>query len=97
MPTLRRFAKLDVADELAVGLITMSTATMDRRLAAHRARMVLKGRSRTKPGWLLKDQIPIRTRAQWDAAVPGFLQIDLVGPAGEPQRPSQGQPVARAF
>ena len=55
---------------------------MDRRLAPDRAKMVLKGRSHTKPGSLLKDQVPIRTWAQWDDAVPGFVDIDLVGHEG---------------
>ncbi len=82
VPTLRRFAELDVTDEVATALVAMSPATMDRRLAADRAKMVLKGRSHTKPGSLLKDQIPIRTWAQWDDAVPGFLEIDLVGHEG---------------
>ncbi len=76
VPTLRRFAELDVTDEVAAALITMSPATMDRRLAPDRAKMVRKGRSRALPGSLLKDQIPIRTWAQWDDAVPGFLEID---------------------
>jgi hypothetical protein len=44
--------------------------------------MVLRGRSHTKPGSLLKDAIPIRTWAQWDDAVPGFVEIDLVGHEG---------------
>ena len=60
----------------------MSPATIDRRLAPDRAGMVLRGRSHTKPGSLLKDAIPIRTWAQWDDAVPGFVEIDLVGHEG---------------
>ncbi len=32
----------------------------------------------TKPGSLLKSQIPVRTWAQWDDAVPGFVEIDTV-------------------
>ncbi len=40
------------------------------------------GRSHTKPGSLLKSQIPIRSWAQWDNAVPGFVEIDLVGHEG---------------
>ena len=64
--TLRRFGELDVCDELAGALVVMSPATMDRRLAADRATMTLRGRSHTKPGSLLKDAIPIRTWAQWD-------------------------------
>ncbi|MGH7867272.1 MAG: hypothetical protein ACREP9_06460 [Candidatus Dormibacteraceae bacterium] len=30
----------------------------------------------------MKSQIPIRTWAQWDDAVPGFVEIDLVGHQG---------------
>ena len=50
VPTLRRFDELDVTDEVACELIAMSPATMDRRLAPDRAKMVAKGRSHTKPG-----------------------------------------------
>ncbi len=82
MATLRRFGELDVSDQLAGALVVMSPATMDRRLAADRAAMSLRGRSHTKPGSLLKDAIPIRTWAQWDDAVPGFVEIDLVGHEG---------------
>ncbi|MHB1166185.1 MAG: integrase catalytic domain-containing protein [Candidatus Nanopelagicales bacterium] len=82
VPTLRRFAELEVSDETAALLVAMSPATIDRRLAGARAAMALKGRSLTKPGSLLKGQIPIRTWAQWDDAVPGFVEIDLVGHEG---------------
>ena len=82
VPTLRRFEELTIADQTAAALVVMSAATMDRRLAGDRAKLALKGRSHTKPGSLLKDQIPIRTWAQWDDAVPGFVEIDLVGHEG---------------
>src|SRR6476659_11257027 len=36
----------------------------------------------TKPGSLLKSQIPVRTWADWDDARPGFVEIDLVGHDG---------------
>jgi len=80
--TLRRFGELEVSDELVGALTAMSAATMDRRLAPDRVAMRLRGRSHTKPGSLLKDAIPIRTWAQWDDAVPGFVEIDLVGHEG---------------
>jgi len=79
---LRRFGELEISDETATLLVAMSAATIDRRLAPDRAGMVLRGRSHTKPGSLLKDAIPIRTWAQWDDAVPGFVEIDLVGHEG---------------
>jgi hypothetical protein len=82
VPTLRRFEELAISDDTERALIAMSAATMDRRLAEDRAKLTLKGRSHTKPGSLLKDQIPIRTWAQWDDAVPGFVEIDLVGHEG---------------
>jgi hypothetical protein len=80
--TLRRFAELDITEECAALLVGMSAATIDRRLAPERKKHQLKGRSLTKPGSLLKSQIPIRTWAQWDDAVPGFVEIDLVGHEG---------------
>lgn len=43
---------------------------------------MLRGRSHTKPGSLLKSQIPVRTWADWNDAVPGFVEIDLVGDEG---------------
>lgn len=63
-------------------LFTISAATVDRLLAPVRRKMQIKGRSHTKPGTLLKHQIPIRTFAEWDDAQPGFLEIDLVGHDG---------------
>ena len=79
---LRRFEELDIDDATAELLCSMSAATIDRRLAEHRAKLQVRGRSHTKPGSLLKDSIPIRTWAQWDDAVPGFVEIDLVGHEG---------------
>lgn len=44
--------------------------------------MLPHGRTHTKPGSLLKSQIPMRTWAEWDDAVPGFVEIDLVAHDG---------------
>jgi Integrase core domain len=82
VPILRRDGELDLTDAEAALLVTMSAATIDRRLAVDRARLMPRGRSHTKPGSLLKSQIPIRTWADWDDAVPGFVEIDLVGHEG---------------
>jgi hypothetical protein len=79
---LRRHDELDIDEETATLLVGMSAATIDRRLAPERKKNQLKGRSRTKPGTLLKSQIPIRTWADWDDAVPGFVEIDLVSHDG---------------
>jgi len=55
-------------------LLSMSAATADRLLQAHRYTHP-RGVSTTKAGPLLKEQIPIRTYAQWDEAKPGFLEV----------------------
>ncbi|GAB3134640.1 DDE-type integrase/transposase/recombinase [Marisediminicola antarctica] len=82
VPLLRRDNELDLTDAEAALLVRMSAATIDRRLAPERAKLLSRGRSHTKPGTLLKSQIPIRTWADWDDAVPGFVEIDLVGHEG---------------
>jgi hypothetical protein len=63
-------------------LLSISAASIDRLLAPERARLAARARSGTKPGTLLKHQIPIRTFAEWDQAKPGFVEIDLVGHDG---------------
>ncbi len=63
-------------------LAQMSAATIDRLLRPERQRYQLKGRSHTRPGTLLKHQIPMRTFNEWDEQQPGFLEIDLVGHDG---------------
>lgn len=82
VPMLRTEKALDITDNQAALLMRMSASTIDRRLGAERAKMRLHRRSHTKPGSLLKSQIPIRIWAQWDDAVPGFVEIDLVGHEG---------------
>lgn len=82
VPRLRRFGELDVNDATAALLLKIAPATIDRRLKEDRAKLDPRGRSHTKPGTLLKDSIPMRTWAEWDDAVPGFVEIDLVGHEG---------------
>lgn len=81
--SLRRHGELEITDETAAALVNTSAATIDRRLAPLRAELATtRGRSLTKPGSLLKSQIPMRTWADWDNDSPGFLEIDLVGHDG---------------
>lgn len=81
--SLGRHGELDISEDTAALLVGMSAATIDRRLAPDRQALQLKkGRSLTKPGSLLKSQIPMRTWADWDDHRPGFVEIDLVGHEG---------------
>jgi hypothetical protein len=68
--------------ETRAKLLRISAATIDRLLKPERRKHELRGRSGTKPGTLLKKQIPIRTFAEWDDQRPGFAEIDLVGHDG---------------
>jgi hypothetical protein len=90
---LERAGEFDLTPEVRAQLCAMSAATIDRRLAAERARLAIKGRSGTKSGSLLKSQIPIRTWADWDDAAPGFAELDLVGhEGGDPSGDNAGDP-----
>jgi hypothetical protein len=82
LPILERFEEIALDPETRQKLLTISPATIDRLLTHERDRFKLKARSRTKPGTLLKHQIPIRTFSQWDNTIPGFVEIDLVSHDG---------------
>lgn len=62
-------------------LLSVSAATIDRLLAPTRARTRSRGLCATKPGSLLKNQIPIRTH-NWDISQPGFMEADTVAHCG---------------
>jgi hypothetical protein len=66
-------------------LLSMSAATMDRKLKPAR-RLRHRGRSTTRRGTWLKSQVPVRTFAGWDDASPGFAEIDLVAHCGDSTR-----------
>jgi transposase InsO family protein len=82
VPLLRRDGDIVLSDDEAALLVSMSPASIDRHLGPERDKLVSRGRSHTKPGTLLKSQIPIRTWADWSEDVPGFVEIDLVGHEG---------------
>lgn len=82
VPVMERFDELDLEGDIKDKLVSMSAATIDRLMKAERRKIDLKRRSGTKPGSLLKHQIPIRTFADWDEDKPGFLEIDLVAHNG---------------
>ena len=82
LPCLVRNGELRIDPEVQGKLMRISAASIDRLLAPQRKKYELKGRSGTKPGTLLKHQVPVRTFADWDDAQPGFLELDLVGHDG---------------
>ncbi len=65
-------------EETKEKLLKISPATCDRLLRAKRKSFCPLGRCMTKPGTLLKSQIPIRTWSDWSDEEPGFCEMDLV-------------------
>jgi hypothetical protein len=63
-------------------LLKISPASIDRILSPGRSQYRKRGRSTTKPGTLLRKQIPIAVN-QWDETRPGFLEADTVAHCGE--------------
>jgi len=70
-----------LSDEVESQLLSISAATIDRWLAPIRARTRPRGLCATKPGSLLRNQIPIRTH-NWDISQPGFVEADTVAHCG---------------
>lgn len=82
LAVLERFGRISLPVEVRNNLITISAATVDRLLETKR-RELSKGRSTTCAGSLLKKQIKVRTFADWDDVIPGFLEGDLVAHCGD--------------
>jgi hypothetical protein len=82
VPLLVAEGELELSEADAALLCQMSPATIDRRLRGPKVLAGRRGTSHTKPGSLLKSQIPVRTWSEWDEAAPGFCEIDLVGHEG---------------
>lgn len=69
-----------ICESVKSKLLQASSSTLDRLLKPFRAEHP-KGRCATKPGTLLKNQIPIKT-SNWDVTRPGFFEADTVAHCG---------------
>ncbi len=72
----------ELPSDVNSALLAISPATIDRLLKPVRFQYQKRGRSTTKPGTLLKKQIPIQTN-QWDETRPGFVEADTVAHCGD--------------
>ena len=72
----------ELSPEVTSALLNISPPTIDRILKPIRIHYTKRGRSTTKPGTLLRKQIPIKTN-QWDESRPGFLEADTVAHCGD--------------
>src|SRR5690606_38125744 len=70
VPNLLAHGALVAEAATVQALLSMSAATIDRRLGPARAGLRVRGTSHTRPGSMLKASIPQKTWAQWDDTVP---------------------------
>ena len=79
MPWIRKHYR--VRPEMEKQLLRMSARQMDRRLKSQKTQRRRRIYGRTKPGYLLKHHIPVKTD-RWDVTTPGFTEVDLVSHSG---------------
>lgn len=79
---LERYGHLSLSDDVRARLLAISPSTVDRLLYKIRHGVRPSGLGTTKPGTLLKGQVPIRTFSDWEDDRPGFMEADLVAHCG---------------
>ncbi|HEX3569198.1 MAG TPA: transposase family protein [Acidobacteriaceae bacterium] len=79
MPWIRK--RFGLAPTVEKELMRISPRQMDRRLQAQKRQRKRRIYGRTKPGYLLKHHIPVKTD-RWDVQSPGFTEVDLVSHSG---------------
>jgi hypothetical protein len=73
--------RLGISGQTHSQLLSISPATIDRRLKSKKRQLKNRFYGRTKPGTLLKHHIPIKTDS-WNVTTPGFAETDLVSHSG---------------
>ena len=79
MPWMRQ--RFCLRPEIERQLLQISARQMDRRLKPQKTQRRRSIYGRTKPGYLLKHHIPVKTD-RWDVHCPGFTEVDLVSHSG---------------
>ena len=77
--------RLAISAQVQNQLLSISPATIDRRLKAKKRQLKKRLYGRTKPGTLLKHHIPIKTDS-WDVKTQGFTETDLVSHSGNSEK-----------
>ncbi|EJU11280.1 transposase [Sphingomonas sp. LH128] len=77
---MERHGHMTLLPAIRAGILTMSAATIDRRLAPFREGA--KRRRRAPPSAAVKAAVPVRTFADWGDPSPGFFEADLVAHSG---------------
>jgi hypothetical protein len=77
--------RLAISEQVQNQILSISPATIDRRLKPRKRQLKRRLYGRTKPGTLLKHHIPIKTDS-WDVQTPGFTETDLVSHSGNSEQ-----------
>ena len=80
---LERHGELRLAPDVRQQLLTMSAATMDRRLKPYRSVGMRRPYTHRRSPTALQAQIPVRTFGEWAEVAPGSMQLDLVAHCGQ--------------
>lgn len=81
--SLKRHGDLVLDPAVEAQVLTASRATVERLLAPRRPHRQIHGQSMTRPGTLLRHQIPVCTWSERKTRTPGHVGIDLVGHGGD--------------
>ena len=81
VPALEHHGHLAIDLPMRAKLLGVSAASIDRLLQEARGLSDRRPRRRAPTG--LRRSVPIRTYADWNAPLPGFMEIDLVAHCGE--------------
>lgn len=79
---LEKWGEMSFSPGMRTKLLKISPATIDRRLKRTKREMKRKLLSTTKPGSMLKKEIPIKT-SSWDETRLGFGELDTVAHGGD--------------
>jgi hypothetical protein len=80
---LEQHGQLTLDDQTRELLAAVSVSTVERTVASLRRGLVGRRMSQTKPGGLLRRQIPVLVGRWKELDQPGYLEIDLVSHSGE--------------
>lgn len=83
IPNLEAFGEIEIEfDEVMDKLLSISASSTDSLLKEEKRKLSLKKRKSAKPGSFLKNQISVRTFADWETSKAGFMEMDLVSHEG---------------
>jgi transposase InsO family protein len=84
LPWMRRHGH-ELSGEVERQVLAISPRQIDRRLKDKKRRLKRRLYGRTKPGTLLKHQVPVKA-GPWDVTEPGYVEVDLVSHSGPSAR-----------